>query len=502
MADYIDKYNLKSEGLALEKQDPEKAIEFYNRLLDSDLFANDYYPYRRLVLMYKKTKEPEKQSEIIREFFKSGIYANDYQMLWFENKLKMLKDPESDRYVSYFKRNSLKNKSRQNMPVPIADRIRKSRGKIFIEKEDKYDKIQTQYAYEEKCSQLNRERKYSEYIDLLNHMIDDLGYNRYRYFQKLCIAYRRLGDSDNELRVIEKYMNGESSHTKHSDEWFEKRLREFENPPKKETYKIRTGEYDFKTSPLLEYDRNLNERENLKRKYALIEYGKRLTRDSKFNDAIIFYKYLSNNSYFSNDYYPYRQLTVIYDELEEYSANLVNIKKLFYSKIYLNHYQFIWFSEKLRQLSEKTDIDDYTLQQWFDYYQSHGALNKGKINRFLADRFVKHDDEFAILSVDEFIRRQEYCAQLETGKIHERVGNLEFAAKHYTDVIYDRQYNCTEIYKRLLLCHEKTGNDSGVLDSVNLYYEIPPKDRDFKSDRWFDEKLKARQKKLIGSSNL
>ena len=98
MTDYIDKYNLKSEGLSLEKQDPEKAIEFYNRLLDNELFANDYYPYRRLVLMYKKTRDTDKLIGTVKGFFKSGIYANEYQVLWFENKLKIHNDPEAEEY--------------------------------------------------------------------------------------------------------------------------------------------------------------------------------------------------------------------------------------------------------------------------------------------------------------------------------------------------------------------------------------------------------------------
>ena len=129
--------------------------------------------------------------------------------------------------------------------------------------------------------------------------------------------------------------------------------------------------------------------------------------------------------------------------------------------------------------------------KWFDYYLSHGALNKAKINRFLADRFIKNDDKFEILSVKEFIHRQEYCARLETGKIHERVGNLEFAIRHYTDMIYDEEYNYVEVYRKLLECHKKTGNDTGVNECIRLYHEMPPKDRNRESDRYFEENLKA-----------
>ena len=51
------------------------------------------------------------------------------------------------------------------------------------------------------------------------------------------MAYRRFNDYDNELRIINKYMNGESARTKISDEWFEKRL-EMVNKKLKTDYSV------------------------------------------------------------------------------------------------------------------------------------------------------------------------------------------------------------------------------------------------------------------------
>ena len=155
---------------------------------------------------------------------------------------------EIDSLTNYFKIHSPNNKQKANIPLPIADRIRKQKGEIIVVSEEEYNKKQMQYEYEVRCTELNRQKRYDEYIELLNHMIDDLGYRRYGYFKKLCVAYRRLDDYDNELRIINKYMNGESTRTKVSDEWFEKRLSdvqdfnkthyEFENKkPKKEKSK-------------------------------------------------------------------------------------------------------------------------------------------------------------------------------------------------------------------------------------------------------------------------
>ena len=47
MADYIDKYKLKDEGLQLEKTESKKAILYYKDLLSHEYFINDFWPYRR-----------------------------------------------------------------------------------------------------------------------------------------------------------------------------------------------------------------------------------------------------------------------------------------------------------------------------------------------------------------------------------------------------------------------------------------------------------------------
>ena len=76
MEEYIIKYELKMKGLNLEKENPQKAIDFYKELLNHKYFINDYYLYRRLVIQYKKTKEFDKKVNVIRCFFKSKIYCN------------------------------------------------------------------------------------------------------------------------------------------------------------------------------------------------------------------------------------------------------------------------------------------------------------------------------------------------------------------------------------------------------------------------------------------
>ena len=235
MDEYIEKYKIKDEGLKLEAQDPQKAIVFYNNLLNHEYFINDFWSYRRLVLIYEKISELDKEADIIKKFFKSEIYCNNHQFLWFRLKLKILSDKgfitndEIRDLEDYFKKHSIPNKHKSNTPVLIADRIHKYRARIIVVDSEKYEKKQKQYEYEVRCSELNWQKRYVEYIELLNHMIDDLAYKRSVYFKKLCVAYRRINDSDNELRVIERYLGGEVRRSKTADKWFEKRLKEVKN---------------------------------------------------------------------------------------------------------------------------------------------------------------------------------------------------------------------------------------------------------------------------------
>lgn len=533
MADYIDKYKLKDEGLQLEKTEPKKAIVYYKDLLSHEYFINDFWPYRRLVLMYKKTKEFDKKTEIIKTFLKSGIYCNNHHYLWFRNKLRTLAEKdyisheEIDSLTDYFKIHSINNKQKANTPFPIADRIRKRKGEIIVVSEEEYDNKQMQYEYEVRCTELNRQKRYDKYIELLNHMIDDLGYRRYGYFQKLCVAYRRLNDYDNELRIINKYMNGESTRTKVSDEWFEKRLADVQDinkthsesenkPPKKEKSKKKNypsisgfenkwvyeipfnmNEFNLTKPPIYEYDSALNEFENLKRKNILIQYGKLLTRNKQTDDAIRYYKYLCNNTYFSNDWYPYRQLTIIYDKTKDYQANLINIKKLFHNNTYLNRYQFIWFTEKIRKVLENAHADENELQEWIEYYESHGALNESKSNKFLADKFMKLNNETILVITDEYFNyRQERYALEEIGRVYERVGNYELAITHYEKIITEKEFNFYKFYQRICLCLEKLKDYKCELEAIKLYYNNPPIQISEDSDEWFEKRLKNVNAKL------
>lgn len=105
------------------------AREFLKRLLDHELFANDYYPYKKLSFVYRKDGQFEDDEEILVRFFKSGIYCDDKQLAWFKNRFKLLGrmgvfDP-SQMYdlENEFYSNGARNQYFADTPVPIAEKI-------------------------------------------------------------------------------------------------------------------------------------------------------------------------------------------------------------------------------------------------------------------------------------------------------------------------------------------------------------------------------------------
>lgn len=535
MPDYIEKYNIKKEGLTLEKEDPKAAIKFYKDLLNNELFINDYYIYRRLVLMYKKTKMYDKKINVIRCFFKSGIYCNRHNYLWFRNKLRkysekgFITNDEILELTEYFKSHGCENKDKSNTPVPIADRIIKKRGEIIIDSEERYERRHRAYEFEEEGRELKRQWKIHDFIKLYNHIIDDLGFRSYSYFQALCTAYRQIGDLNNELRIIEKYFKGESTRTRISNDWFEKREEEVlnrlgvgtgdeltfdklfnddefieeisdnaklhdeisilkkqietlekrvselerrKNEPHNygissdiintnmgskddihpineiniehetsknyhlQDIKVNTKGYDYEIpisqeledelkneTELFEYDESLDEIENILRKYSLKKRGLYLHGEESVN----YWKRLRKNSYFENDWYPYRQITIKYNQINEYKSNLNNIKEMFLSGVYLNKHQYIWFTNNLRKLSNYIQLDESEVNEWIEYYNRNGAKNGAKIHTPVvnADRMTTKGSVLKIFSEKHFDIKQTRYELRETCRILESVGNYQ-----------------------------------------------------------------------------
>ena len=247
---------------------------------------------------------------------------------------------------------------------------------------------------------------------------------------------------------------------------------------------------------LYEYDSNLSEEENILHKIIIKEHGRLLITDKKYSEAIAFHENLKNNTYFTNDWYPYRQLTIIYDKQKNYRKNLENIKNMLLSNIYLNKYQYIWFTNKIRNIMNFLYVNEDNVQDWLDYYDLNGSQNKDKLNIFLADQFTKSDETINVLDRQSFDYRQETYGLQEIGMIYERDGNYELAIAHYKNIIDENKYNIFKFYQRICICYEKLDDFYKELDTIKLYYTHPPKYVSNQSNEWFEKRLKMVNEKL------
>ena len=221
------KYNIISQGWKIE-ENYEEAKEYYTSLLDNELFKNDYYIYRRLVMLYSNFGEYELVFNTIKKFFNSGIYCNRYQYLWFLHKLanvslvKYISNEEIDDMLKVFSTNGFKNKVFENNPVLISDRLRRSRSSVLIKSTENYDNEQYNYEVIEEVSQLEINGVRTKSTELLRKLFDAKDFKTAKDYIRLCHSYRNIGDYKSEKELIEEYL----SNNDYSKEWFEKRYEE------------------------------------------------------------------------------------------------------------------------------------------------------------------------------------------------------------------------------------------------------------------------------------
>ena len=215
-----EKFKLMEIGKSFEKSNPKSAINFYNELKDNELFVNDYYPYRRIGIVCKKNKMYHDDLVNILSFFNKDtkVYCNNHQYLWFYNKileLKKLFDIPSDcmdlihEQVNYFKNNKMHYKTSQNIPSPIAERIREDKNEICVIKQEKYDFIQTIYEIEEYEIGFERRKEYSKAIDCCFNILfnNNLLYLQYYALHRLALIYERIHNKNSFIECCNKYSN-------------------------------------------------------------------------------------------------------------------------------------------------------------------------------------------------------------------------------------------------------------------------------------------------------
>lgn len=267
---------LKGESL-LNNENYHESVEFYNELLNHELFINDYYPFVMLVKSYKGLKQHDLEAEVIKEFFKSGRYCKKSALRRFKKRLQDLDElgyfdySTIDRLEEEFRNNGAKNMNISGVPLPRARDIKLSKNRLnqtplkyspdYFDSDVEFDngisydeKIKFKYELILKGENLYKSRKYGKaiafYTRLLSH---ELFINDYYPYLELAKVLHKDKRYDMEIEVIKQFFKSGRYCDKNQINWFKRRLRRL----------TRFGYYDFSKFPSieLEFDKNgaLNE---------------------------------------------------------------------------------------------------------------------------------------------------------------------------------------------------------------------------------------------------
>ena len=230
---------------------------------------------------------------------------------------------------------------------------------------------------------------------------------------------------------------------------------------------------DYDLNLFYEYDDSLSIEDNVIRKFFLKEKGKSFKKPN-YDDAIDFYKKLIDNSYFANDYYPYRHLAITYKTNKQPSHLLDTIKRFFKSGIYANACQINWFLYKLMDLESQGFITNDEIDKLLEDYEKNGGLNKHKENQpiVLADRiFQRRNGTIEIDTQYSYDKQQHKYEIKEKGRWLERCNLLEDALELYWEQVRTTATGASDYYKRLAIIYERMHNFEEELYVLTLFYK-------------------------------
>ena len=212
------KYKLITNGENLIKnREYSSARDYYLKLLDHELFVNDYYPYFKLSQIYYRLDDLNNQKSIVEKFFKSNIYCGGKKINYFKN----IADDED--LVKNYDKQSVLNKDLSYIPVLSADEIEKINftklphdyklNKDFIKFDEDVsieDKIKFKYRLIKRGDDLLNNKNYLAAIDyftkLINHPLFDN--DSYPYFS-LSLIFKYLKQSYDESMIILEFFKTE-----------------------------------------------------------------------------------------------------------------------------------------------------------------------------------------------------------------------------------------------------------------------------------------------------
>lgn len=234
----------------LEKEEFNEAIEFYEGLLNHELFINDYHPYLKLAKAYHGAQKFEKEVETLSNFYKSGRYCRQSTLKWFKKQLKKLAEvgyfdiAQLDELENEYDRRGKKNRNLSKTPLPCSHDLMigaKNKDKVhklldpgifdeFVSFDDDltYDeKIEFKYNLIKKGEKLIDDNKIAEaiayYRRLLTH---ELFINDYHPYLKLYRAYGKDKNKEGQRDILVEFLKSRVYCNEKKFKWFRSRLKD------------------------------------------------------------------------------------------------------------------------------------------------------------------------------------------------------------------------------------------------------------------------------------
>ena len=220
--DDYDKINqkaeLKNKGKLLEREDEDKAIDFYNGLKENELFKYDYYPYRRQCILFKNyIHDDEKDWQTIVELLSQKIYLNSHQYRWINNKiieligklnLKQNDISKVNILLDDYEINRENYKILQSNYLPIAERIFKDEKGLRVISQEKYDYIESIHYTNELGAGYIRQGEYETAMMFFSKLLkQETLYFKCLSYKSFARIYRDMDDKREFKRLYEQYVN-------------------------------------------------------------------------------------------------------------------------------------------------------------------------------------------------------------------------------------------------------------------------------------------------------
>ena len=189
-------------------------IELLEKLKKNNFFKNDWYPYRRLSIIYMRLDRYEEALKNLKELFYNDIWLNEYHYIYFINAFKRLEKhiyfDEKDVLdcLDYYNVNGALNESKSDNPIVLADKIKFNRinSMIMVLSNEGFDDEQFEFELQEKGFLFENDEDYETAISYYINLIDE-GFTKFEIYERIVYCLDILDQYELMFDILKHLVN-------------------------------------------------------------------------------------------------------------------------------------------------------------------------------------------------------------------------------------------------------------------------------------------------------